>query len=161
MAVAFKSMLVAAALILVCFRTAEAVLAKDSTKHIDTSKTPNKKAMPLNFVVVGYGPPLNSSAAGFRSAGESKSTWVKSICDFAPPRPNIPASFRRPKLDALRPSAVPYPYRFQSKAIPATSMPVANSVKPKRTALSSRADSIKILPIKSEDKKLVPASFLP
>lgn len=85
MSVVSKSILIAAAVLLVGFGAGGAVWAKDSTKPIDTSKTPKKIARPPSFVVVGYGPPVNSSFAGLRCPGESKSTWVTSICDFAPP----------------------------------------------------------------------------
>jgi len=159
-AVVFKSMLVAAALFLGGFGAADAVWAKDSTKPIDTSKTPKKIAMPPSFVVVGYGPPVNSSSASLRCPGESKSTWVTSICDFAPPRPNLPANFRRHKLEALTPNSTPFPRKFRYVAAPVAAMPDSMTLMPKRPALSRKLRSIKVRPIQTYSAGYVPGSTL-
>jgi hypothetical protein len=180
--VVFKSMLAAAALLLVGFGAAEAVwafdyngpcrlngrpaapsarwprtaLAQDTAMHNDSLESPSKISIPNNFVEVGYGPPVNSSEASLRCPGQSKSTWVRSICDFAPPRPNLPANFRRHKLDALTPTVITFPPK--SRHVPVVATPCSMTLMPRQTTPSSKFRIIRAVPIQTCQAGYVPGS---
>lgn len=133
-------------------------LAQDTAMHSDSLESPRKISIPNNFVVVGYGPPVNSSAASLRCPGKSKSTWVRSICDFAPPRPNLPANFRRHKLDALTPNAIPFPHKFRPVPVPVVATPSSMTLMPKQTTPSSKFRIIRAVPIQTYQAGYVPGT---
>jgi len=133
-------------------------LAQDTALPNDSSESPSKISIPNNFVVVGYGPSVNSSAASLRCPGKSQSTWVRSICDFAPPRPNLPANFPRHKLDALTPNAIPFPLKFRYQAAPVLASPSSMTLRPKQTTPSSKFRSIRAVPIRTYQAGYVPGT---